>query len=373
MTRSSNSRRLSTDIKVPRIKVFDPLFPAKPSDEEVQQFKIHVKETGCPETYPFITCEPPSDEAIPEVLCKFDVDRKKRPDREMAPCSICSPYHPKCLEGMYLVWYVEEGALRAIGPECGLKLNPFYDIAIQSFGDEERRKSYINFIHTELAKIYQIKCRYDRIISAANEVDRISTMFRKKANIIVFLFRRLYKKGDGLSLDIDISKDTDSDNFFDGGPRGMYSSTGGQSTKTESVSFGKFAGSTFFKSKRSLVMEASVLKGVVDTLPECKNDEEAFEWLCENESLEVMERIFKDVESAISKYREFQTSFIDVLDFFDPLFLRRLHEWGTHPENPNFLQVGNGVYGAIEFSFNKKLLIRILPNLVSLRSALKTI
>ena len=91
----------------------------RPTEDEVARFLDHVRRTGQPETFPTICRTTPSALSRPVFLRKFSVERSRRPDGDEAPCPICSPNDPKYLHDAYLVWYPDEGVIRAIGPECG--------------------------------------------------------------------------------------------------------------------------------------------------------------------------------------------------------------------------------------------------------------
>ncbi len=79
------------------------IYTTRPSDVIIERFLAHVRETGQPETFSTLCREPPSADSPPKFLRKFDVDRKLRPERDMAPCAICSPWKPKFLHDGFLV------------------------------------------------------------------------------------------------------------------------------------------------------------------------------------------------------------------------------------------------------------------------------
>ncbi len=258
MSRSSNSKGSSTKQNVSRSEVLD-YFYTKPSKDIIQDFLKHVRETGHPETYCFITRVPPSKNAIPVVLCRFDVERKKRLDLDMAPCSICSPYHPKCLENMYLVWYHEEGTIRAIGPECGKKLNPSYSGAFADYKQEKKVSSYEETIHKKLPKCTKIINDIDLLYISSIEVDRIHSKFKRKTNVAK-IFNNIQKSGGILSVEIEVTGDERGAEITRYGPAGLRSSSGFQSENLQTHEFGQLLGLTLFQSNLSLEKKCILLK-----------------------------------------------------------------------------------------------------------------
>ena len=110
--------RLSDDMPL-QFATSEPPHRFRPAESVVQLFLEHVRRTAEPETFPTISHSMPRADSRPIFLRRFDVDRKKRPNGDMAPCPICSPNDAKFLNNGYLVWYPDEGVIRAIGPECG--------------------------------------------------------------------------------------------------------------------------------------------------------------------------------------------------------------------------------------------------------------
>ena len=70
------------------------IYTTRPSESIILRFLDHVRMTGMPETFPTICRTPPPDGSPPRFLRRIDVDRKLRPDGDLAPCAICSPFSP---------------------------------------------------------------------------------------------------------------------------------------------------------------------------------------------------------------------------------------------------------------------------------------
>ena len=127
----------------------------RPTEDDIARFLDHVRRTGQPETFPTICRTTPSALSRPVFLRKFSVERSRRPDGDEAPCPICSPNDPKYLHDAYLVWYPDEGVIRAIGPECGDSVfgGTAYAEAKGEFELEERERRATDFIEKNLPKV----------------------------------------------------------------------------------------------------------------------------------------------------------------------------------------------------------------------------
>ncbi len=96
------------------------IFPTPPDAETVEAFKRHVRETGQPETFESIsTSRPPADGDLQVLTEGVNIDINKRPDRDFAPCPLCSPDRPKFRHDGLLIWCEASSAIYCIGPQCG--------------------------------------------------------------------------------------------------------------------------------------------------------------------------------------------------------------------------------------------------------------
>lgn len=94
-------------------------FPDPPSQAVILDFRRHVRETGCPETWNSISTEhPPSDGEVLMLVQGININVKLRPDGAMAPCPICLRDKPKWKFDGSLIWCRATAALYCIGPDC---------------------------------------------------------------------------------------------------------------------------------------------------------------------------------------------------------------------------------------------------------------
>lgn len=98
-------------------------FPEPPPQSVIDGFLEHVRATGQPETFPQISTTKPPVEGDVEVLAeRITINTKLRPDRDWAPCPICSPAKPKYFSDGTLIWCGHTRAIYAIGPRCSTSI-----------------------------------------------------------------------------------------------------------------------------------------------------------------------------------------------------------------------------------------------------------
>jgi hypothetical protein len=95
------------------------LYFEKPGEDVAEAFRKHVAETGQPETFPTIsTAKPPAETAVEVILDEVTINPKLRPNRDLAPCAICSQSAPKFQYDGKLIWCEASKAIYCIGPDC---------------------------------------------------------------------------------------------------------------------------------------------------------------------------------------------------------------------------------------------------------------
>ena len=159
---------------------------SRPSEDWVSAFLDHVRSTGQPETFEAVDWSIPPSTSEPVILKPFDVDRRKRPKRDMAPCALCSPCHPKCLNGLYLVWYPDEGLVRVVGPQCGRNLEAgrrLVEARIEY--DRERKKLRLeNFLEANLPNVDRMVEALRAFRPAAAEAARLHAKLKHDCSAI---------------------------------------------------------------------------------------------------------------------------------------------------------------------------------------------
>lgn len=166
----------------------------KPSPFDVELFKAHVRRTGCPETYTSISTSEPPSLIDAEILCEFQINKKKRPERDAAPCPICRPTAPKFLSG-YLVWFPNEMCIRAVGKECGRKYYHKWGQAISAHKHREREARIEVFLEEELQLVPALSAELNSIHSVLENQRRIWAELRRKSPEVVEVLRAAMRFG----------------------------------------------------------------------------------------------------------------------------------------------------------------------------------
>lgn len=344
-----------------RKNALDAPYPSRPSDTVVQSFRDHVRRTGSPETFPTIERSPPPKDSQPVILTRFDVDPEKRPRLDYAPCAICSPFKPKAIHNLALVYYPDEGVIRVIGPECSKDLKN-YKIAFDVFDDDKNRKTYENIIEHKLPNINQINNSMEELRVACDEAERIHKKISKFGGVLTKTLRKASKDNGRLSLDVNQEKDDKSKSISEIGPAGYSSQFGGKGSKTSRIDFGPMPGEEIFRSHFAPAKKAAILSGMVKGMPLCGDSNEAFEWLCSNEDLADLERVSTDIKNVESEFGKIKRSINACREFIDSGFLTRLHSWGQHPDNDFQLDIELFSSGLITITIQDSKIIKIFPD-----------
>ena len=351
--------------------------PSKPTNDWQNAFLDHVRKTGQPETFRDLERTSPPEGSRPIILRRFDVAREKRPERDMAPCALCSPFHQKCLEGLYLVWYPDEGVVRVIGPECGDGLDGGELIKAErrEFDRRQRQLRAEEFLEKNLPKISIWIGALNGLRPAVSEAQRLHHKLRSDNGAISKLFRQIRNKSGGvLFVNIEIDKSNNGDGGGERdkvrseriGPKGFGKGPDAVDTYTEQ--YGILEGFTMFASDFEPIVTLDDLIEVVEALPRPATVEQAFDWICEFEGLELFEQIVERIREVQVGYQRLVEQLDSVIAFFDVSHFDRINRWGTHPEASVRLEASHldGVY-TIELGGRRA---RMKPNfnLLKLRS-----
>lgn len=316
--------------------------PSLPTSDWQTAFLDHVRKTGQPEVFPDIERNPPPEGSRPFILCRFDVDRKKRPERDMAPCAMCSPFHEKCLEGLYLVWYQDEGVVRVIGPECGdgLAGGALLNAERRAFDRRQRQLRAESFLEKNLPKVSSWISALKALRPALGEAQRLHHKLRYDHGAIAKLLRQVKNQSGGiLSVSIEIQKKKEPDEVDDHeksrperiGPKGFGKGPDAVDTYTEQ--FGVLSGATMFAASFEATATVDGLVGIAEALPTPSSVEQTFDWLCEHESLELFEQIVEQIRKIHAGYSRLVEQLDSVTAFFDQAHFEQINRWGTHPDS----------------------------------------
>jgi hypothetical protein len=279
----------------------------RPSESDVARFLEHVNATGQPETFPTLSRTTPSALSRPIFIRQFSVERRKRPDGDMAPCPICSPNDPKYLHDGYLVWYPDEGVIRAIGPECGDTVfgGTAYAEAKSKFEIEERERRAIDFIEKNLRKVLPMIVALEAIKPAVREAERLYSDFTGQAPKIHEKLRRVRGSGGLLEKTTAVASRS--------GPRGL-----GSAGASRAEVLGGLHDTSILKTKLTLLRDWN----------------DAFLWACDHApSLQLLEKVVGILRRCSATYVKLVAQLDCFGSFFSRPLFHLLDEWGRHEGN----------------------------------------
>lgn len=335
------------------------LFYSEPSPAEIDEFREWSKKTGQPEFWPRLTVSPAPTTVLPVPITTVDIDRHQRPDGNEIPCSLCSPDRPKFLHNGKLCWYPDERVVRLIGPEC---IKRFFGEnearAWRAAAEEkERKEAQENFLTRHLPSTRSMSAALERDRVAIIESQRLYQAFRASPKIQALL-RSAEKKGGYTAVqknDREIAKV---------GPRGF----GGSSDETE-VYIGVVYGGPLFRTKSNLIQRFEKLKRLVLALPTADNEEEAFDWVCENEGTDLINQAVNALRAAALERQEILQQINSVQQFFEKDHIDALTLFARSKPDGIEFQVSNSPNGTTILyckEFDER--VRLLPDFVSLSS-----
>lgn len=321
-------------------------YRSRPCEAEIARFLDHVRDTGEPESFPGICRSKPPKDSRPVFLRRFDVDRKKRRDGQMAPCPICSPNDPKFLHEGYLVWYPDEAVIRAIGPECGDAVfgGTAYAEAKETFDREERERRAVEFLEKNLRKALAMIVALEAIRPAAIEADRLHVQLRRDAPNAQKTLRAVRAAGGALKVSIVTERDEDDEDRIEG-PRGFGKKDSEYDAYEEVI--GLLPDSTILNASLTARRDCRDIEDLIASIPRFDSEEAAFFWICDqSERLEELEAAVAILQDCSSRYVKLADRLDRFLQFFSPAVFDQLDRWGQHPDNSVYIEAGydNGTF-----------------------------
>lgn len=317
----------------------------QPTAEFVQRFMDHVRKTGEPETFKTIDLSRPPEWSEPFALTRFSVDRNKRPNKDMAPCAICSPDNQKCLHRMFLMWYGREGLVRLVGPDCGDNIGngEMYANARKEYNARRERERLEAFIESNLSKVPAMLAVLHALRPATEEAERLYIRLRSENEDIPKRLREIWNREQGLlTVNVRVKHEVEEDEngkrtVTRVGPAGF-----GDYMPQE---FGTIVGAAMVRSKFSALADLDAFITIASAMPQMMDTEASFLWMCD-ESPETLERVRLQLRKLEAGHARLLKTLVEVREFFSPSFLFRLNAWGQHEDNQFDLAVEmeGGIY-----------------------------
>ncbi len=296
----------------------------------IEEFLGHIRHTGQPETFPGLHHGPIAKTESFSLLRRFDIDRSKRPDGDLAPCPMCQPN--KYLRGS-LIYLPNLRAVAAIGHCCADKENLAaadrdYRERIEGDFEDDYLIAHIPLIPAYLSVV-------ERVRPAAREVERIYRSLRNAGKSFQRPLRLVKKVGGLLALDEQLRVSADM-----AGPAGFRSRT---SIINQRIEFGFLRGMIALGSDYDPVRELNRIVTAVQSYNHGETDDALLDYVT---ALDAQSRHAATIKlrEAGTGYLKFQDRIADFCNFFTPENIQLLNQWASHPVNPHRFEtyfVGN--------------------------------
>ena len=302
------------------------LFKTRPGQDLIDQFLAHLRETPQPETFPGLYCGAIEKTEPFLILKPFDIDRKKRPARDKAPCPMCQPN--KYLSGT-LIYTPRLMVVAAIGHCCADKLNlaastrEYWERTLLN-GQGTYLLAHVPLVPACLSVIEQVK-------PAAREARRIYRYFRTHGAEFQRALRLVKMNSGRLTVSEQIEGEIAA---F--GPAGFRRPTTGSNVRE--VEFGTLRGMIALNTQYDPVDEIDRIESRLRSHNHAQTEETYIDYIAEM-TPQNRRNATVQLREASNHYSKFQARIADFCDFFTPENLARIHHWASHPAHAQPFQV----------------------------------
>lgn len=230
---------------------FHPVFDRRPDDSYIEQWREHIKETGTPETFDYVSMVRPFDMEGATLMSGYiDVPLHKREDEAMVPCPLCRPSSPKFKIGR-MAWFPSDKTVLFVGNDCAKRhMGSEFVVADKRFKKETAAKALAGAwseIQTRAAELISFGIT---MLPVAFSLEKAKKQFRADApEFSNFMRNEFFVKGGR----IESVEDT-----------GMRDNRGKRISQTRQI--GTLVGSDFLLSFNS----HQVIRSAISTLEEVK-------------------------------------------------------------------------------------------------------
>ncbi|GGX50169.1 hypothetical protein GCM10007385_18190 [Tateyamaria omphalii] len=301
----------------------------KPSPNMIASFKDHVRKTGQPETYSLITTKQAFDLDNAEILAEFQVDRKKREDLRAVPCPICSPTSPKYLAG-YLVWFPQERVIRAIGRECGKRINEKWDREQYAFKKRQQQEAREEYLEANLHLLPNLLLDYSAELARADAQETVWLAMRRENPAIAQYLRSGMRSGY-----LSVSERLNSRS-------GIAMTTSAGASKFREVRIGFCVGQSFVASKNELAKKLKQQLEMLSLFDFGNEPNRCFLAICDMTTAE-MEKAERAIKRSKVVLDQARSRLDDFESFFSSQNIDLINQWAGHPSSElNFqLEIAN--------------------------------
>jgi hypothetical protein len=315
-------------------------FQEPPTFGQLQDYRRFIRETAEPEQLGVLSWTRPPRSLRHELYHPaISVERARRPEGKMVPCSLCSGGHPKCLT-FYLMWS-SDGHLRVVGHVCGPK---YFGVAAfrQLKADAERRffaLSDENFLLEELRAVAEHIRDLDLLAEPCRRLHERRREIQRDGPTLVSLLRRTAKDNNGTLVVQRLRSDAS--------PAGLRSSTEGGS-RYEDEPVAKLQGRVFlapsFDPVRRLQELRSPLAAMLRGRQAPLSEDDVLQLVIELPE-EERRKAVKAIASVRRRAIELRRMVREAGEFLSAANINGVARWAFHPDNPGIrVEEGRGSY-----------------------------
>jgi hypothetical protein len=295
-----------------------------PTNFFIDQVLAHLRETGRPETCNLLFRNRLPKTAKFRIVRKIHLDQRKRPERDLAPCPMCSPN--KFLSGA-LVFLPELKCCGVIGHCCAGKKQR--DEAEREYKSRRQRDYEESLLLTTLPIIPKRGEVLEKLRPAAEEARRLYRKFRKEAHAVHGHLRELKARRGGFLFVTELIDQEESADLY--GPKGFDRSSSDESTRE--IEFGLLSGQTAVLKEYNPVKELDNVVRILSSLDATPTEEQALEFIVSMS--EAQRRAAVAIIKAIdASYAKFVAKLKDFGSFFTRENIALINAYGTHQSNP---------------------------------------
>jgi len=310
-----------------------------PTEIFISESLLHLKLTGEPETFEAFFRNTIARDARFRIIRDVEIDRRKRPRGDYAPCPMCTTN--KFLRGS-LVYLPEMQCVAVIGNCCADK-----ETAADAAREYRARSQQTYQENLLLDRLPQVAAQLERLKGfreSARDATALYRRFRRHAGRIQVQLRTVRKNHGGqlvLSEIIRSAEDEDESDYF--GPAG-FRGRGRSETQSREHNFGTMDGGIITINNYDPTAELEFAIRQLESLGETPSEEGIIDFIC---SLDIPKRraAVAILEAAEKGTRKFLHRLGDFLSFFTPTNAQRLNAYGKSQHNAAPFEVE---YGAVK-------------------------
>jgi hypothetical protein len=306
-------------------------FPDRPSGTFVQEVAEKIKETGQPELVVGLYRGKIDRSANFRILRKIQIDRKKRPNGDMAPCPRCGR-EDHFLEGV-LAWFHQLQFCAVIGHCCATHVA--LDAAEREFKWREKRDYEETYLLEGLPKLATKHDALTMLRSPCGEAIKLYRQFRREAPAIHQHLRQLKAQRGGHLVLTEVLRggelDEEDNDYV--GPAG-FRGRGGLQVETRDIDLGFIEGQTAVARDFNPMKKLDNTDRVLMSFGLLPTAEQALDLIAEHmneHQRRAAVAILQEVDRGFAKVTQ---SLADFWQFFTEPNISRLNKYGMHPENP---------------------------------------